>query len=39
MAKRPGATGPIEWHFSRPPVEAIEYEMDLRRPARSEVLA
>jgi hypothetical protein len=39
LAKQPGATGPIEWHLSRPPVEAIEYEMDLRSPARSEVLA
>ncbi len=38
MARQPGATGPIEWHLSRPPVEAIEYEMDLRRPARWELI-
>ncbi len=38
LARQPGAAGPVEWHLSRPPVEAIEYEMDLRRPARSSTL-
>lgn len=28
----------IQWHFARPPIESIEYEMDLRGCRREEIL-
>jgi hypothetical protein len=32
---RPGAApAGLTWHFARPPVEGLEYEMDVRAPAR-----
>lgn len=36
--ERGAALGGLEWHFSRPPVEQIEFEMDVRGAAREVVL-
>lgn len=38
-AMREAALLGIHWHYARPPIESIEYEMDLRGCRREEVLA
>ena len=39
MRMREAASFGIHWHYARPPIESIEYEMDLRGCRREEVLA
>jgi len=34
IAARGAAPGGLSWHFARPPVEGLEFEMDVRGPAR-----
>ena len=38
IAKRGIAPGGLAWHFSRPPVSGLEYEMDIRGAAREIVV-
>ena len=38
LAARGAAAGGIAWHFARPPVEGLEFEMDVRGAAREIVL-
>jgi hypothetical protein len=38
IARKGAAAAGLEWHFSRPPVVNIEYEMDVRGAAREIVL-
>jgi len=38
LAARGAAAGGIEWHFARPPVIGLEYEMDVRAAARERLL-
>jgi hypothetical protein len=38
MAKADPSCG-LSWHFSRPPVAGLDFEMDLRRPAQETLLA
>src|SRR5438874_4235134 len=38
MAARGAAAGGLTWHLARPPVQGLEFEMDVRRPARDIVL-
>jgi hypothetical protein len=38
IAKKGAAAGGLVWHFSRPPVVNIEFEMDVRAAARETVL-
>jgi hypothetical protein len=38
FAKRGAAGGGLEWHFSRPPVEGLDFEMDVRGAVRELVL-
>jgi|SRR5579871_315675 len=35
---REGSTNGIRWHYARPPIESIEYEMDLRGCRREMIL-
>jgi hypothetical protein len=35
---RGGAPGGLTWHFARPPVEGLDYEMDVRRVSREIVM-
>ncbi len=37
-AMREAASFGIHWHYARPPIESIEYEMDLRGCGREEIL-
>jgi hypothetical protein len=34
IVRRGAAPAGLTWHFARPPVEGLEYEMDVRAPAR-----
>ena len=38
IAKKGIAPGGLAWHFSRPPVIGLEYEMDVRGAAREIVV-
>jgi hypothetical protein len=38
LAARGACEGGLSWHYARPPVEGLEYEMDVRGPAREIVL-
>jgi hypothetical protein len=38
IAARGAAAGGLTWHFARPPVQGLEFEMDVRGPAREIVL-
>jgi len=38
LAARGAAAGGVAWHFARPPVEGLEFEMDVRGAARELVL-
>lgn len=38
IAARGAAAGGLSWHFARPPVEGLEFEMDVRGAAREIVL-
>lgn len=38
LAARGAAAGGVEWHFARPPVVGLEYEMDVRGAARELLL-
>lgn len=38
IAARGAAAGGLSWHFARPPVEGLEFEMDVRHAAREIVL-
>ena len=38
IAARGAAAGGLTWHLARPPVQGLEFEMDVRRPARDIVL-
>jgi hypothetical protein len=38
IAARGAAAGGLTWHLARPPVEGLEFEMDVRGPAREIVL-
>jgi len=38
IVKRSAAPGGLEWHFARPPVVGLEYEMDVRGAASEIVL-
>lgn len=39
LARRGAMAGGLEWHFCRPPVVSLEYEMDVRGAAREIVIA
>jgi hypothetical protein len=38
LASRGALGGGLEWHYARPPVAGLEFEMDVRAPAREIVL-
>jgi hypothetical protein len=38
IAARGAASGGLAWHLARPPVQGLEFEMDVRAPAREIVL-
>jgi hypothetical protein len=38
IVRRGAATGGLTWHYCRPPVHGLEYEMDCRHVAREDVL-
>ena len=38
IAARGAAAGGLEWHFARPPIAGLDYEMDVRGAAREIVL-
>ncbi len=38
IAARGAAPGGLSWHFARPPVIGLEYEMDVRGAAREIVI-
>ena len=38
IAARGAAAGGLSWHFARPPLIGLEYEMDVRAAARELVL-
>lgn len=38
LAKRGAINGGLEWHFARPPVVNLEYEMDVRGAARDTLI-
>jgi len=38
IAARGAAAGGLSWHFARPPVIGLEYEMDVRGTAREIVV-
>ena len=38
LARRGAMRGGLEWHYCRPPVVNLEYEMDVRGAARELVL-
>jgi hypothetical protein len=38
LVKRGAARGGLTWHFARPPVIDLEYEMDCRRVMRETVI-
>jgi hypothetical protein len=38
LVRRGAASGGLNWHFSRPPVDGLDYEMDVRGVAREIVL-
>ena len=38
IAARGAASGGLSWHFARPPVIGLEYEMDVRGAARELVI-
>jgi hypothetical protein len=39
MAARGACAGGLEWHYARPPVAGLEYEMDVHGPARELTLS
>lgn len=38
IVRRGAAAGGLEWHFARPPIVGLDYEMDVRGPARDLML-
>jgi hypothetical protein len=38
IMRRGAARGGLTWHFARPPVEGLEYEMDCRAVGRERVI-
>jgi len=38
IAARGAAAGGVSWHLTRPPVQGLEFEMDVRGTAREIVL-
>ncbi len=38
IVRRGAARGGLTWHFARPPVRELEYEMDCRAVAREDVI-
>jgi hypothetical protein len=38
IVARGAATGGLEWHFARPPIVGLDYEMDVRGAAREIVI-
>jgi hypothetical protein len=39
IVRRGAAHSGLTWHFNRPPVAGLEYEMDCRRVLNEEILA
>jgi hypothetical protein len=38
IARRGAMPGGLSWHFARPPVEGLDFEMDVRGVARESVI-
>lgn len=39
IAARGAMAAGLDWHFARPPVQGLEYEMDVRRILQEQVIA